>query len=158
MSDREAEALAGDELARKFFGSPRKATGGSMNDGSTSHSTVIHDVTGARIRSVAAEALDNGQRVLWVAATPLDARAHIAAHPNLKRVGVGQGLAGYPADLVVLDNPNRNNIPWLWDWWITVGLCRMTPGSSAILRCLHGDPFAALLLAGGDGRSWSEND
>ena len=79
-------------------------------------------------------------------------------------VGVGGGLTGRPADLLVIDDPIkdrkeadsptfRDNV---WDWWTDVAAARLAPGAPVvvILTRWHEDDLAGRLLSSDDGASW----
>ncbi|MFC0626176.1 phage terminase large subunit [Kribbella deserti] len=72
-------------------------------------------------------------------------------------VGIGAGLTGRPADLLVIDDPikdrkeadsetYRENV---WDWWTDVASTRLAPGAPVllILTRWHEDDLAGRLLA-----------
>ena len=79
-------------------------------------------------------------------------------------VGVGAGLTGRPADLLIIDDPIkdrkeadsevfRQNV---WDWWTDVASTRLAPGAPVIviLTRWHEDDLAGRLLAAEDGHLW----
>jgi predicted phage terminase large subunit-like protein len=79
-------------------------------------------------------------------------------------VGIGAGVAGRAADLLVIDDPIkdrkeadskvfRQNV---WDWWTDVASTRLSPGAPVVLILTrwHGDDLAGRLLAAEDGHLW----
>lgn len=79
-------------------------------------------------------------------------------------VGVGAGLTGRPADLLIIDDPIkdrkeadsetfRENV---WNWWTDVASTRLAPGAPVvvILTRWHQDDLAGRLLAAEDGHTW----
>ncbi|WP_193613150.1 phage terminase large subunit [Nocardioides lijunqiniae] len=79
-------------------------------------------------------------------------------------VGIGAGLTGRPADLMVIDDPIkdrkeadsekfRQNV---WDWWTDVASTRLAPGAPVVLILTrwHEDDLAGRLLAAEDGHLW----
>jgi predicted phage terminase large subunit-like protein len=79
-------------------------------------------------------------------------------------VGIGAGLTGRPADLLVIDDPVkdrkeadseliRQNI---WDWWTDAASTRLAPGAPVILILTrwHEDDLAGRLVAAEDGHLW----
>lgn len=79
-------------------------------------------------------------------------------------VGVGTGLTGRPADLMIIDDPikdrkeadsevYRENV---WDWWTNVAATRLAPGAPVIiiLTRWHHDDLAGRLLSAEDGDIW----
>lgn len=79
-------------------------------------------------------------------------------------VGIGGGLTGRPADLLVIDDPIkdrkeadskvfRTNV---WDWWTDVAAARLAPGAPVvvILTRWHHQDLAGQLLAEEDGHLW----
>ena len=79
-------------------------------------------------------------------------------------VGIGSGLTGRPADLMVIDDPisNREQADSqtyrdrAWDWWTDVASTRLAPGAPVvvILTRWHHDDLAGRLLAAEDGHLW----
>ena len=80
-------------------------------------------------------------------------------------VGIGAGVTGRPADLMVIDDPIkdrkeadsptfRNNV---WDWWTDAASTRLAPGAPVvvILTRWHEDDLAGRLLAAEDGDIWT---
>jgi predicted phage terminase large subunit-like protein len=90
---------------------------------------------------------DNGAAHEWT----------LAGHEGgVLSVGIGAGLTGRPADLLVIDDPikdrkeadsetYRNNV---WDWWTDVASTRLAPGAPVllILTRWHEDDLAGRLL------------
>jgi predicted phage terminase large subunit-like protein len=80
-------------------------------------------------------------------------------------VGIGAGVAGRPADMLVIDDPVkdrkeadskvfRQNV---WDWWTDVASTRLSPGAPVVLILTrwHDDDLAGRLLAAEDGHLWT---
>ncbi|HEY2086263.1 MAG TPA: phage terminase large subunit [Mycobacterium sp.] len=100
-------------------------------------------------------AADNGAKHEW----------EIAGHRGgVLSVGIGAGLTGRPADLLIIDDPIkdrkeadsaliRQNV---WDWWTDAASTRLAPGASVllILTRWHEDDLAGRLLAAEDGHLW----
>lgn len=110
---------------------------------------LTHPETGLQI------APDNGAAHEW----------QIAGHDGgVLSVGVGAGLTGRPADLIVIDDPikdrkeadsdtYRTNV---WEWWTDVASTRLAPGASVVLILTrwHEDDLAGRLKAAEDGHLW----
>ncbi|WP_224279117.1 phage terminase large subunit [Nocardioides lacusdianchii] len=100
-------------------------------------------------------AVDNGSASEW----QLDGR-----DGGLVSVGIGAGLTGRPADLMVIDDPIKDRKEAdsevyrqaVWDWWTDVASTRLAPGAPVvvILTRWHEDDFAGRLLAAEDGHLW----
>lgn len=100
-------------------------------------------------------AADNGAKHEW----------EIAGHRGgVLSVGIGAGLTGRPADLMVIDDPIkdrkeadsaliRQNV---WDWWTDSASTRLAPGAPVVLILTrwHEDDLAGRLLAAEDGHLW----
>jgi predicted phage terminase large subunit-like protein len=98
---------------------------------------------------------DNGAKHEW----------EIAGHRGgVLSVGIGAGLTGRPADLLIIDDPIkdrkeadseliRQNI---WDWWTDAASTRLAPGAPVVLILTrwHEDDLAGRLLAAEDGHLW----
>lgn len=98
---------------------------------------------------------DNGAKHEW----------EIAGHRGgVLSVGIGAGLTGRPADLLVIDDPIkdrkeadsaliRQNV---WDWWTDSASTRLAPGAPVVLILTrwHEDDLAGRLLAAEDGHLW----
>lgn len=84
---------------------------------------------------------------------------------GLVSVGIGAGLTGRPADLMIIDDPvkdrkeaeseliqQRN-----WDWWTDVASTRLAPGAPVVLILTrwHEADLAGKLLAAPDGHLWT---
>lgn len=79
-------------------------------------------------------------------------------------VGIGGGLTGRPADLMVIDDPIKDRKEAdsetfranVWDWWTDVASTRLAPGAPVvvILTRWHEDDLAGRLLAAEDGHLW----
>jgi predicted phage terminase large subunit-like protein len=78
--------------------------------------------------------------------------------------GIGSGLTGRPADLMVIDDPIKDPAEAdsevyrqsRWDWWTDVASSRLAPGAACvvILTRWHQDDLAGRLLAAPDGHRW----
>lgn len=79
-------------------------------------------------------------------------------------VGIGAGLVGRPADLMVIDDPIkdrkeadsevfRENV---WEWWTDVASTRLAPGAPVVLILTrwHDDDLAGRLTRAEDGHLW----
>ena len=79
-------------------------------------------------------------------------------------VGVGAGLTGRPADILVIDDPIKDRAQAdsqtyrdsVWDWWTDVASTRLAPGAPVIviLTRWHHDDLVGRLLAADDGHLW----
>lgn len=79
-------------------------------------------------------------------------------------VGIGAGVTGRPADVLVIDDPIKNQSEadseafrnTVWDWWETVGSARLAPGAPVVLVLTrwHEDDLAGRLLASENGSEW----
>lgn len=89
----------------------------------------------------------------------------LAGHDGgLLSVGVGGGLTGRPADLLVIDDPIKNRQEAdsevyrenVWDWWTDVASTRLAPGAPVVLILTrwHDDDLAGRLTAAEDGHLW----
>jgi predicted phage terminase large subunit-like protein len=80
-------------------------------------------------------------------------------------VGIGAGVTGRPADLMVIDDPikdrkeadsstYRTNV---WDWWTDSASTRLAPGASVvvILTRWHEGDLAGMLLEADDSEEWT---
>lgn len=102
---------------------------------------------------------DNGSASEW----ELE-RSGEAQRGGLVSVGIGAGLAGRPADLLVIDDPIKDRQDadsevmrdFTWDWWTDVGSARLGPGAQVVLILTrwHEDDLAGRLLAAEDGHLW----
>lgn len=98
---------------------------------------------------------DNGAKHEW----------QLAGHEGgVLAVGIGAGLTGRPADLLVIDDPikdrkeadsalYRQNV---WEWWTDAASTRLAPGAPVVLILTrwHDDDLAGRLLAAEDGHLW----
>jgi predicted phage terminase large subunit-like protein len=100
-------------------------------------------------------AADNGAVHEWT----------LAGHEGgVLSVGIGGGLTGRPADLLVIDDPIKDrkeaDSPTyrqaVWDWWTDVASARLAPGAPVVLILTrwHHDDLAGRLLAAEDGDRW----
>lgn len=100
-------------------------------------------------------AADNGAVHEWT----------LAGHQGgVLSVGIGGGLTGRPADLLIIDDPIKDRAEAdsetfrdrVWDWWTDVASTRLAPGAPVvvILTRWHEDDLAGRLLAAEDGHLW----
>jgi predicted phage terminase large subunit-like protein len=104
-------------------------------------------------------AADNGSASEWELDRPGDAQ-----RGGLVSVGIGAGLTGRPADLMVIDDPIKDRKEAdsetfrdsVWDWWTDVASTRLAPGAPVVLILTrwHEDDLAGRLLAAEDGHLW----
>lgn len=83
---------------------------------------------------------------------------------GLVSVGIGAGLTGRPADVMVIDDPIKDRKEadsevqrqTVWDWWTDVASTRLAPGAPVvvILTRWHEDDLAGRLLTAEDGHLW----
>lgn len=79
-------------------------------------------------------------------------------------VGVGAGLTGRPADLMIIDDPIKDRKEAdsevyrqsVWDWWTDVASTRLAPGAPVVLILTrwHDDDLAGRLTTAEDGHLW----
>lgn len=100
-------------------------------------------------------AADNGSASEW----------QLAGHRGgVLSVGVGAGLTGQPADILIIDDPIKDrkdadsivHRDTVWDWWTDTGSTRLAPGAPVIviLTRWHVDDLAGRLLDAEDGDIW----
>jgi len=100
-------------------------------------------------------AKDNGSVSEWT----------LAGHEGgVLSVGIGAGVTGRPADLMIIDDPIKDrkeaDSPTIrqnvWDWWTDSASTRLAPGASVvvILTRWHEGDLAGLLLDAEDGEIW----
>jgi predicted phage terminase large subunit-like protein len=104
-------------------------------------------------------ATDNNSASEWELDRPGDLQ-----RGGLVSVGIGAGLTGRPADLMVIDDPIKNRKEAdselyreaVWEWWTDVASTRLAPGApvALILTRWHDDDLAGRLLAQPDGHLW----
>lgn len=104
-------------------------------------------------------AADNGSASEW----ELD-RPEGQQRGGLVSVGIGAGLTGRPADLMVIDDPVKDRKEAesetyqtaVWDWWTDVASTRLAPGAPVVLILTrwHEKDLAGKLLAAPDGDQW----
>jgi predicted phage terminase large subunit-like protein len=80
-------------------------------------------------------------------------------------VGIGAGVTGRPADLLIVDDPikdrkeadSKTYRQAVWDWWTDSASTRLAPGAPVvvILTRWHEDDLAGRLLAAEDGELWT---
>lgn len=98
---------------------------------------------------------DNGSVSEW----------QIANHDGgVLSVGVGAGVTGRPADMLVIDDPIKDRgeadseafRQAVWDWWTDSASTRLAPGAPVVLILTrwHEDDLAGRLLSGEDGHRW----
>lgn len=128
-----------------------------------SHTQRLANRNGRAIRNTITEhpelrmriAADNGSASEWQLA---------GDEGGVYSVGVGGGLVGRPADLIVIDDPikdrkeadsevYRQNV---WDWWTDVASTRLAPGAPVVLILTrwHDDDLAGRLTKAEDGHLW----
>ncbi|MCL8026326.1 phage terminase large subunit [Nocardioides bruguierae] len=100
-------------------------------------------------------AADNGSASEWQLA---------GQDGGLVSVGIGAGLTGRPADLMIIDDPIKDRKEAdsqvyrdsVWDWWTDVASTRLAPGAQVVLILTrwHEDDLAGRLLKGPDGHLW----
>jgi predicted phage terminase large subunit-like protein len=79
-------------------------------------------------------------------------------------IGIGGGLTGRPAELLVIDDPIKDRTEAdseayrqkVWDWWRDVGSARLAPGAPVVLILTrwHEDDLAGRLLADNEYGDW----
>jgi predicted phage terminase large subunit-like protein len=100
-------------------------------------------------------ARDNGSVSEWT----------LAGHQGgMLSVGVGAGLTGRPADLIIIDDPVKDQKDAdsavvrqnTWDWWTSTASTRLAPGATVvmILTRWHEDDLAGRMVAAEDGHLW----
>ncbi len=98
---------------------------------------------------------DNGSVSEW----------QLAGHDGgVLSVGIGAGVTGRPADMLVIDDPIKDRKEAdsevfrdsRWDWWTDAASTRLAPGAPVvvILTRWHEDDLAGRLLAAPDGHLW----
>jgi predicted phage terminase large subunit-like protein len=98
---------------------------------------------------------DNGAKHEW----------ELAGHRGgVLSVGIGAGLTGRPADLLIIDDPIKDRREAdsellrqrVWDWWTDAASTRLAPGAPVVLILTrwHEDDLAGRLLAQEDGHLW----
>lgn len=83
---------------------------------------------------------------------------------GVRAVGVGGGIAGHGADLIIVDDPIRSREDAdsatfrdrVWEWWSDDLNTRCEPGAAMVLIMTrwHGDDLAGRVLAGEDAPNW----
>lgn len=104
-------------------------------------------------------AADNGSASEWEIDRPAGQQ-----RGGLVSVGIGAGLTGRPADLMVIDDPVKDRKEAesetyqqaVWDWWTDVASTRLAPGAPVVLILTrwHEKDLAGKLLAAPDGHLW----
>lgn len=104
-------------------------------------------------------AADNGSASEWEIDRPTGQQ-----RGGLVSVGIGAGLTGRPADLLVIDDPVKDRKEAesetyqqaVWDWWTDVASTRLAPGAPVVLILTrwHEKDLAGKLLAAPDGHLW----
>lgn len=109
-------------------------------------------------------ARDNGAAKNWSleAPDPDDPELWVPTGGGLFSVGVGGGVTGRPADLLLIDDPIKSRAEAdsekyrqrLWDWWTDEAAARLAPGAPVImiLTRWHEDDLAGRFLATPNGR------
>lgn len=90
----------------------------------------------------------------------------LTAGGGLKCAGVGTGIAGMPANLLIIDDPikgakearsetHRDNV---WEWFVTEACTRLEPGAPVVLinTRWNEDDLAGRLLRGDSEEDWKE--
>ena len=105
-------------------------------------------------------AADNGAVSDWTlmsqSGAPLDG--------GVLSVGIGAGLTGRPADLLIIDDPIKDRKEAdsevyrdsVWDWWTDAASTRLAPGAPVVLILTrwHQDDLAGRLTSAEDGHLW----
>ena len=100
-------------------------------------------------------AADNGSVHEWT----------LAGHGGgVLSVGIGGGLTGRPADVLIIDDPIKDRTEAdsetfrqrVWDWWTDVASTRLAPGAPVIiiLTRWHEDDLAGRLITAQDDEHW----
>lgn len=114
---------------------------------------------------------DNGAAAEWEILSPAERDAGHAdtgdddpQRGGIVSVGIGAGLTGRPADLLIIDDPIKDRKEAdselvrqrVWDWWTDVAATRLAPGAPVvvILTRWHEEDLAGKLLAAEDGHTW----
>lgn len=106
---------------------------------------------------------------LGISVAPDNGAVHewtLAGHEGgVLSVGIGAGVTGRPADLLIIDDPIKNRKEadsevyrqMVWDWWTDSASTRLAPGSPVvvILTRWHKDDLAGRLLLAEDGHLWN---
>lgn len=98
---------------------------------------------------------DNGSVSEW----------QVAGHGGgVLSVGIGAGVTGRPADMLVIDDPIKDRKEAdsetyrtaVWDWWTDAASTRLAPGAPVVLILTrwHEDDLAGSLLSAPDGGLW----
>ena len=91
-------------------------------------------------------------------------RVEQLAPGSVTAAGVGMALAGYGADLIIIDDPIRpyprisaGDRARLFDWYTSALATRLLPGGQVILNQarVHDDDLAGRILASEDGPNWT---
>lgn len=103
-------------------------------------------------------ARDNGAAKNWSLETlDPDTKAWKPSGGGLFSVGIGGGVTGRPADMLIIDDPIKSRAEAdsekyrqrLWDWWTDEAAARLAPGAPVImiLTRWHEDDLAGRFLA-----------
>lgn len=98
---------------------------------------------------------DNGSVSEWT----------LAGHDGgVLSVGVGAGVTGRPADMLIIDDPIKDRAQadsevyrdGVWDWWTDAAAARLAPGAPVVLILTrwHQDDLAGRLLERDSGAGW----
>ncbi|MFN2564499.1 MAG: terminase large subunit domain-containing protein [Gemmatimonadaceae bacterium] len=84
---------------------------------------------------------------------------------GVRAAGVGEGIAGLPAKLILLDDPfgkkeDADNLAFrekVWEWWLEDVSTRLEPGGAVVLTMnrRHEDDLVGRILASEEGPDWS---
>lgn len=98
---------------------------------------------------------DNGSVSEWQLA---------GADGGVYSTGIGGGLTGRPADLMIIDDPIKDRKEAdskvyrdrVWEWWTDTASTRLAPGAPVVLILTrwHHDDLAGRLMAAEDGHLW----
>lgn len=88
-----------------------------------------------------------------------------AAGGGMRAVGVGAGIAGHGADLIIFDDPVKNREEAesptyrdrVWEWYTDDVYTRLEPGGAVILTMArwHEDDLTGRILNSDDGKNWT---
>lgn len=112
-----------------------------------SYASSLAERAGKKVRGLVE---DHGQRIgLQLAYGSTGARDWtLATKGGVKSVGVGSGLTGHDADLLIVDDPHKDRAEAnslrmrdnVYEWWQSTALSRLSPGAPAVLILTHWHP------------------